>query len=169
MRSAEFEKHFERLCTKVGRRVDAADEHARVDLYLSLFEDGTWRAEFLACLRLDPDEGMAGGVLSSLLELLTPEERLEVLGPYTADRLLHERARNLNLADTLLSTPGLEARDVDVTLVRALVEAPDWLQRRLVNEEVVPRWIYDTLAADARTRKVRARAAERARTGVRRA
>lgn len=163
MKADSFSEVFTRLMTDVGRRVDAADEHARLDLYRSLLSDEHWRPGVLACLALEPDAALATSVLAALLEVMMPAERELALSaaPASGAEFLATRADELAVLE-LVTADTID----DPTALERLVSGSDWLQRR-ASEQAQAAAVLSELATRGRTKKVRARAAERARQGSR--
>lgn len=159
-----FDDVFAELMTKVGRKVDDNDEHARGDLYRSLLDDPHWRPGMLLCLALEPDPALATSTLALLLVVVPPEERHTVVSsaPASGVEFLARRARDLELLDLLQSEVSAERQSVVGEALALLLNGSDWLQRRVADASVAPS-VLSALAEGGRTRKVRARAAERLR------
>lgn len=131
-----------------------ADEQTRSAVYWLCIRDGR-HDELTQCLIMEPDRKLAAGFVGTLADELSPLERDRLLDRLPFDLLserLSERVLWLNAVDLLPEEPGELGVD--------FAASPDWVQRRIVSRDQVPTWVLDLLAAEGRTKRVRAAAGQ---------
>lgn len=133
------------------------DEHARWAIYEAAMHRPEARPALLRLVRLEPEHVLAETVVLRMLEEVDEADQGSWIEAQPVDGrgLTRWRAREVSVARSVAGT-GADPDDLDVG------QWSDWLQRR-VAQDSGRLGVLDALAADGRTRRVRAMAAESAR------
>ena len=154
-----------RLAGVAGWPASVDDDHDRFAFYQSISDEPHWRLALLACLLTEPNTDMATSVALRLLEAVEPWERdviILTVSESNRERVV-KRARDLELLELLQRGPTADEKpSVADERLALLLDGSDWLQRRAADAFVAPT-VLSALAEGGRTKKVRARAAERLR------
>lgn len=152
--------HVRRLALDQGVDPERAlvDEHVRWLLYRESLGHIERRATIMGALAGEPDRPLASAVVFQALAVVDPEERqqwVQLLTPGAESRPAEQRARELDLIETLLA-PDADPRDAKPA------DWSQWMQLRLA-EGSESAGVLDLLAESGTTKRIRQRATTRAR------